>query len=71
VAIREDPMTPDEYMANCKPIHAELAAIATRTRQMAHAHSAHDENPEYVSIMDKQDALLHKLAEFDRLVMLP
>ena len=64
-------MTADEYMTKCKPIHAQLAAIATRTRQMAHAHSAHDGNPEYVSIMDQQDAFLYKLAEFDRLVTVP
>jgi hypothetical protein len=68
VGIKPESMTPDEYIAKCKSIHARLAEIATRTGQMARAHSAHDKNPEYVNIVIEQDALLRKLTDFDRLV---
>lgn len=55
----------EEYHAVLRAIHADLAAIAQRTKTMALAHCAHPDNPDWVSIMDRQDALLVQLGRLD------
>lgn len=58
-------MKPDDYFAACRPIHAELAIIAQRTRAMALARCADPSNQQFVEAMDRQDALHKALAELD------
>ena len=58
-------MTNDEYYAACRPIHAELRAIAERTYVMARALCAEPSNPEFVATMNRQAALLRRLGELD------
>lgn len=58
-------MTTDEYYAACRPIHAELRAIAERTYVMARALCADPSNPDFVSTMDRQAVLLKRLGELD------
>lgn len=54
-----------DYYTALRAIHAELAAIAERTKIMAQANCAHPGNPDWVSIMDRQDALLGQLGRLD------
>jgi len=58
-------MTADEDYAACRPIRAELRAIADRTYLMARALRAEPSNPDFVSTMDRQAALLKRLGELD------
>lgn len=50
-------MTTDEYYAACRPIHAELRAIAERTFVMVRALCANPSNPDFVSTMDRHAQL--------------
>lgn len=57
----------DDYYAALRAIHVQLAAIADRTKIMGQANCAHPGNPDWVSIMDRQDALLDQLGRLDNL----
>lgn len=58
-------MKPEDYFAACKPIHAELAAIAERTAAMARTLCANPSNPEFVASIDRQQVLLRALMDLD------
>ncbi|MYM92586.1 hypothetical protein [Duganella vulcania] len=58
-------MKPEDYMKACREIHAQLELIASQTRAMAVTLCANPSNPLFVDAMDRQDALLAKLASLD------
>ena len=62
-------MKPEDYFAACRPIHAELAAIAERTYLMARTLCADPSNPAFVAAMDRQDVLHKALADLDAKVV--
>ena len=51
-------MTNDEYNEKITTINKKLAQISERTYQMAQVHSAHSNNPEFVSLMNEFDNLV-------------
>lgn len=54
-----------DYYAALRAIHAELAEIAEQTKTMAYANLADPSNSAWVSIMNRQDALLDQLGRLD------
>ena len=60
-----------EYLETCNAIHAELAQLAERSKEIAWARSAYPSNPAWASLSSRQEELLGWLAALDRVPLEP
>jgi hypothetical protein len=63
-------MSLDEYNAAVKEILAEQQAIAQETAKLCTSGSAHVMNPEFVTLLSRQGALVQQLAKLNAEAML-
>jgi len=58
-------MKPEEYLIASRAIHIELERLANRTLEMAQFRCAEPTNHAFMTIMNRQMALLKQLAQLD------
>ena len=62
-------MTTEEYMTECRSIHARLKGIAEITRTLAETRCATPDNRTFNELCEEQRLLLEKLSNMDSLTL--